>query len=176
MSDIADNMQIPLVETDRLTLRGPTLADFAESAAMWGDPDVTRHIGGVPFSEEDVWGRLHRYVGHWVLLGCGMWVVRDKAGTFIGEAGFLEVKRAIVPPLDAPEVGWALSRDAHGKGYATEAVRAALAWGEQHWGSTHFTCMIDPDNAASIRVAEKCGFRPATPTSYKGSPTVIFRR
>jgi RimJ/RimL family protein N-acetyltransferase len=170
-------MMMPNIDTERLTLRVPTLADFDDSKAMWGDPEVVRHIGGVPFTEEECWARLHRYVGHWALLGCGMWVLREKeTGSFIGEAGFLEVKRAIVPPFDAPEVGWALARAAHGKGYATEAVRAVLTWGEAHFGTTRFACMIDPGNHASERVAEKVGFRAATLTAYKGSPVVIYRR
>ena len=59
----------PAIETARLSLRAHALADFAESAAMWADPEVTRHIGGKPFSEEQSWHRLLRYVGHWALLG-----------------------------------------------------------------------------------------------------------
>lgn len=167
---------IPTLETERLTLRGPTLADFADSAAMWGDTAVTRHIGGVPFTEEEVWARLHRYVGHWALLGFGIWVVRDKAGRFVGEVGFLDYRRAIEPALDAPELGWVLSTTAHGKGYATEAMRAGIAWGEQHFGHGRYVAIIDPENAASIRVADKLGFREDTRTTYKGGPTVIFRR
>ena len=80
---------IPAVDTARLTLRGHRIEDFDECAAMWGDPEVTRHIGGRPFTEEEVWTRLLRYVGHWSLLGFGYWVIREKAThRFVGEAGF----------------------------------------------------------------------------------------
>ena len=167
---------IPSLETERLTLRGPTLADFADSAAMWGDPRVTRYLAAHPFTEEDVWARLHRYVGHWALLGFGLWVVRDKTGRFVGEVGFLDFKRAIEPKLDAPEMGWVLAAQGHGKGYATEALRAAIAWGEAHFGHGRFVAIIDPDNAASVRLGEKLGFREEARTLYKSEPTVIYRR
>ena len=165
-----------MFETERLTLRIPTLADFADSAAMCADPVVTRYLAAQPFTEEDVWARLHRYVGHWTLLGFGIWTVRDKAGAYVGEVGFLDYRRAIEPKLDAPEMGWVLAASAHGKGYATEAVRAAIAWGETHFGHGRFVAIINPENTASLRVAEKLGFREETRTTYKGEPIVTFRR
>ena len=67
-------VQVPVIETARLKLRGHRLDDFTPCAAMWADPVVTRHIGGRPLSEEESWTRLLRYVGHWALLGFGYWV------------------------------------------------------------------------------------------------------
>jgi len=75
-----------------------------------------------------------------------------------------------------PELGWALISRVHGKGYATEAVRAVVAWGEQHFGSARTVCIIRPENVASIRVAEKCGYRELQRTAYKGHATIIFAR
>jgi RimJ/RimL family protein N-acetyltransferase len=167
---------IPTIETSRLTLTGPTSTDFPDIFAMWADPDVVRFIGGVAFSEEDTWGRLLKYAGHWQLLGFGMWVVRDKAGAFVGEVGFFDLHRTITPALDIPEMGWVLAKSAHGKGYATEAVTAILGWGEAHFGGRPFSCIIDEGNTASLRVAEKCGFRERTRTIYKGTPVVMLRR
>src|SRR5258707_15379113 len=98
----------PAIETERLVLRGHRLEDFAESAAMWADPEVTRYIGGRPFSPEEVWAPLLRYVGHWALLGFGYWVVRETAtDRFVGEVGFFDYKRKIGPsPEEGPETGW----------------------------------------------------------------------
>ena len=150
---------------------------------MWADPLVTRHIGGRPFSEEEVWARVLRYAGLWALLGYGYWVVRERAsGRFVGEVGLADFRRDLTPPLDgAPEVGWALAPWAHGRGFATEAVSAAVAWGDAHRppgtarpGRT--VCLIAPANTASVRVAEKCGFREAARATYKGSDTLIFER
>src|SRR5271166_6376740 len=104
-------MEVPILETERLTLRGHRLDDFPASAAMWADPVVTRHFGRKPFSEEESWTRLLRYAGHWDFLGFGYWVVQDKAaGTFVGEVGFADYKREIEPPLTGiPEIGWVLT-------------------------------------------------------------------
>ena len=152
--------QVPVLETERLRLRGHRLDDYASCAAMWADPVVTRHFGQ-PLSGEESWNRLLRYVGHWALLGFGYWVVEEKAtSAFIGEVGFADWKRNIEPSLgEMPEIGWVLASPSHGKGYATEAVRAAIAWGEGHFGESRTACIIDPGNLPSIRVAEKCGYR-----------------
>jgi RimJ/RimL family protein N-acetyltransferase len=169
---------IPGIETERLTLRAHRLEDFVDSAAMWGDPEVTRYIGGRPFSKEEVWTKLLRYVGHWSVMGFGYWVARDRAtGRFVGEVGFADFKREIEPSLDgAPEIGWALAPWAHGRGLATEAVRAANAWGVAHFESGRTVCLISPENLASIRVAEKCGYKEFKRTTYKGQPTILFER
>ena len=180
---------VPPLDTERLTLRGHALADFAECAAMWADPVVTRHIGGRPATGEEVWARVLRYAGLWALLGFGYWVVRERAsGRFVGEVGLADFRRDLTPPLDgAPELGWALAPWAHGRGFATEAVRGALAWGDAHLearasgesprpGAGRTVCLISPENVASIRVAEKCGYREAARATYKGGPTLIFER
>ena len=168
---------IPQLETDRLLLRAHRVDDFSECAMMWGDPVVTRHIGGRPFTGEEVWSRLLRYVGHWQLLGYGYWIIHERAsGLFVGEVGFADFHRDISPPLAAPEIGWALAAWAHGRGMATEAVRAALAWGDANLPSPRTVCIIDPDNSASRRVAQKCGYRETARTLYKGSPTILYER
>lgn len=169
-------VQVPAIDTDRLTLRGHRREDFAECAALWADPAVTRHIGGRPSTAEEVWARLLRYVGHWALLGFGYWVVHEKStGRFVGEVGFADFKRAIEPSFNgAPEAGWVLAPWAHGRGFATEAVRAAITWGSKHFGAGRIVCMIDPGNHASIRVAEKCGYEEFARTVYKGEPTILF--
>lgn len=167
------------IDTERLTLRLHRLEDFSDSCAMWGDPAVTRFIGGRTATEEEVWQRLLRYAGHWTLLGFGYWAVRERGSDrFVGEAGFANAKRALEPPFgDAPEIGWALVPSAHGKGFATEAVRAVLAWGAASFGPERRTvCMIDPANLPSIRVAQKCGYREYARTTYKGDPTILYER
>ncbi|HEY8209229.1 MAG TPA: GNAT family N-acetyltransferase [Myxococcaceae bacterium] len=167
------------IDTDRLTLRTHRLDDFPDSRALWADPEVTRYIGGRPFTEEESWQRLLRYVGHWSLMGYGYWTVRERSsGRFAGEVGLANGRRTLDPPLgDAPESGWALAPWAHGRGYATEAVRAVLVWGAEHFGPRHRTvCMIAPENRPSLRVAEKCGYREYARTTYKGEPTILFER
>jgi RimJ/RimL family protein N-acetyltransferase len=169
---------VPAIDTARLTLRGHGLEDFEDSAAMWADAEVTRHIGGKPFTREESWTRLLRYAGHWGLLGYGYWVVRETAsGRFVGEVGFADYRREIEPSLDgAPEAGWVLAPWAHGQGFAREAVEAALAWGATHLRSGRSVCIIAPDNLASIRLAERCGYRELRRTAYHKRPTIVFER
>jgi len=169
---------IPPLETERLTLRGHSLEDFDACLAMWSDPDVTRFIGGKPLSGEEVWARILRYAGHWRMLGFGYWLIEEKtSGLFVGEVGFADFKRQITPSFDGiPEIGWALSPAGQGKGYATEAVCGVVAWGERHFGPVATGCLINPDNAASIRVAQKAGYSEFCRTLYKDHPAVVYRR
>ena len=175
---ITSPVTIPVLDTPRFRLRGHELGDFEACAAMWADPVVTRHIGGRTFSQSETWARLLRYHGHWALLGYGFWVVEDKAtGAFLGEVGFADFKREIDPPFgDTPEMGWSLAPAAHGKGVASEAVAAAAAWGDAKLSADRFVCIISPENGASIRVAEKTGFREVRRTEYNGAPTIVFER
>lgn len=170
--------EVPVLETARLKLRGHRLDDFTHSAAMWADPNVTRYIGGKPLTEEEAWTKFLRYVGHWHFMAFGYWAVEEKAtGAFVGELGFADYKRDLQPSLNGtPEIGWVLASPAHGKGYATEAVRAAVAWGDAQFQSARTACIIAPENLASIRVAAKCGYCGPQPATYKGKPTLLFVR
>ena len=165
------------ITTARLLLRPHRIEDFADCAAMWADTEVTRFIGGRPFTSEEVWARLLRYAGHWALHGWGYWVVRARdTGAFVGEIGFADFRRTLDPPFgDAPEIGWALVPQAQGRGLAREAVAAALRWGDANFpGRT--VCMIRPDNARSLRLAGTLGFTRYAETDYHGSPTILLER
>jgi RimJ/RimL family protein N-acetyltransferase len=176
-STIPLSVAVPLLDTERLLLRGHRIDDFPHSASMWADPSVIQHILGRPQTREESWFRLLRYIGHWALLGFGYWVLVEKeTGNFIGEAGFSDYKRDIEPSLEnVPEIGWVLSTRAQGKGLATEAVRAITAWGDAHF-QTRTACIIAPGNTASFRVAEKCGYQEVLRTTYHGNPTVMLSR
>jgi|SRR5690242_3567785 len=191
-----EKYQVPVIETQRLRLRGPRPEDLPDSAALWSDPQVTRFTSGRPLSEEDVWGRLLRYVGHWAWLGFGYWVVEEKeTERFAGEVGFSDWKREMKPSLQGlPELGWVLASRVHGQGYATEAAQATIHWAHSHFRertsslgnagvesdiapelrSARMTCIIHPENVRSIRVAGKCGFKELLRTSYRGEPTIVF--
>jgi len=168
----------PVLATARLTLRPHGADDLDASHAMWSHPDVVRHIGGRPFTREECWHRLLRYAGLWSMLGYGYWAAIETAtGTFVGEVGFADMGRDLDPPFGgAPEAGWALGPAAHGKGYATEAMRAALAWGDRRFGGARTVCMIDPGNAASLGVARKLGYAEYARTGYKGGPILLLER
>jgi|SRR5579883_2641474 RimJ/RimL family protein N-acetyltransferase len=169
----------PTLETERLRLRAYRREDFPALAATWGDPLVVRHILGRASTEEETWARLLRYAGLWPLLGYGYWAVEERStGRFVGDVGFADFHRDMTPSFaGAPEAGWVLASWAHGKGFATEAVRAAHAWSDANLVAVgHTVCMIVPENAASIRVAIKCGYAPDGRATYKGHEDLLFRR
>ncbi len=168
----------PVIETARLRLRAHRAGDFDAALAMWTDPAVTRYIGGKPSTEQQTWARMLNYAGSWALLGFGYWAVEEKSsGRFIGEAGFANFRRDIAADMkDVPELGWALSSAFHGRGFGTEAVRAAVAWGDAALSSHRTVCLIDPDNAPSIRVAETCGYREFRREQFNGKPALFFER
>lgn len=168
----------PVVETPRLILRGCKLSDFSAVAAMQADGAVMRYIAGAPVSEEDAWSKFVRMHGLWALTGVGFWLVEEKAsGTVIGEVGLADFKRAVDPPLGLdPEYGWMLATAAQGKGFASEALGAALGWGDRRFPGARFCCIIDKDNTPSVRLAERHGFRRERPAVYKGKGIIVFRR
>lgn len=169
---------VPVLETGRLRLREYRLSDWPHVRDMWKDPGVTEYFGGAPTPEEEAWTKFLRKTGHWPLLGFGYWVAEDKqTGAFLGEAGFGNYKRDITPSLgDDPEIGWAIVSAAHGKGYASEAAKAAVEWGDAHFNGARMCCIISPGNGASIRIAEKCGFKETVRAVYHGEDILIFRR
>lgn len=174
----SDFARAPLLETARLVLRGHDANDLDAVAAMWSDPEIVRHITGKPSTREESWARILRYAGLWPLKGYGYWAVVEKSsGRFIGDVGIADFAREMTPPVYlAPEAGWALVPAAHGQGYATEAMRAALAWVDANLDCPVTMCMLDETNRPSLRVAEKCGYREFGRAEYKGAPSLICRR
>jgi len=168
----------PSLETGRLILQGHSTRDLDANLGMWSNPSVVEYIARKPSTREESWSRILRYAGHWRLLGYGSWAVREKnSGRFVGDVGFLNAKRAMSPSLDSiPEVGWVLDPAFHGKGYATEAVKAALLWGDVNLPSGRTACMVSPDNIASLQVARKCGYKEFARTTYTDSEVILFQR
>lgn len=172
-------MDVPVLETERLILRGHALADFPAFAAMRADPAVMKFIGkGDSLDEEEAWMKFQSIAGHWQFRGYGTWAVEERAGgTLIGSLGFADKKRPPSHPASgAPEMGWSLASSAHGKGFATEALRAALVWGRAFFGPARVVCVISDDNAASIRLAEKHGFTQFATASRYGLGRRVFER
>lgn len=166
------------LDTVRLTLRPPTIDVHEETAALWADPEVTRHIGGRPATREEAWARLLRSLGHFAAFGFGFWVVRERAtGRYVGEMGLAYFKRDVRPaPPDVPEAGWICARWAQGQGFATEAMTAALAWADATLDVPGLFCVIDPPNLPSFRVAGKLGFVETGRAEYLGAPLAVLHR
>lgn len=146
-------LEAPTLTTQRLVLRMLHERDFEEYAAIHADPEVTRYTARAEMSRSDAWRHLAMLVGHWHLRGFGMWgVFEQTSGALVGRCGFHQ-------PEDWPdfELGWTLGRASWGKGYATEAAKRCLAFAFEEMGRERLISLIDPQNAASIRVAERIG-------------------
>ena len=170
-------MQAPPLDTRRLTMRPHTRADFADSFAMWSSASVVRYVGGTPSTRDRAWSRLLTFAGLWPMLGFGYWAVRERlTGRYVGEVGFADFHRAIDIDFEGvPEMGWVLDSWAHGRGFASEAVEAALSWCDQTLGC-RTVCIIDPDNTASLALAAKAGFRELRRTPYQAGMVVLLER
>lgn len=147
----------PTLETPRLTLRGWRPEDLAPYAAMMADAETARFITrkSLPYSKAQTWGEMALLVGHWQLLGHGMFVVEERTtGAFLGRVGPLQ-------PPDYPgfEIAWGLAPAARGKGYAEEAARAAIDWSFETFALDRIVSIVHPLNVASQRVAERVGER-----------------
>ncbi len=167
----------PVLATARLTLTPVALTDFDDLAALWRDDAFTRHITGRSLSEEEVWFRLLRDVGHWSALGRGNWSMRLTAtGAYVGSVGLLDYRRAVTPPMDAPEIGWGIGGAFQGQGLAGEGLAAALGWADTVLAAPRTVCMIGPGNLASLRLAGRAGFIAYADGVYHGEPTILLER
>lgn len=139
----------PVLRTERLVLRLPTLADWPAYRDFYAS-DATRYTGG-PYEAPRAWTLFAGDAGHWALHGFGWFILDDGAGA-AGACGLHHP-----PHQDDLEIGWNTFAAARGKGYATEAARAVLDWGRSVAGGSRIVSYIDADNEASKAVARKLG-------------------
>jgi RimJ/RimL family protein N-acetyltransferase len=175
---MASRAHEPRIETERLVLRVLRLDDFEDYLGVAADPDTFKysHRGGM--SSDEAWTRLLRQVGHWALLGWGVFAVEEKAtGRFVGEVGLGDFRRGLGPDFDdVPEASCTIARWAQGCGYATEAMEAALEWVDQELEASRTVCLVHSRNTASLRVAEKVGYRQFDQRPYRGFEAILFER
>jgi RimJ/RimL family protein N-acetyltransferase len=146
------NVPIPILETDRLILRAPAAEDFEAWAAFSADEEAMRHIGGVQ-PRAVAWRGMCTMAGAWMVRGFSMFSVIEKStGRWVGRLGPWEPEG-----WPGTEVGWGLSRDAWGKGYATEGAAACIDWAFETFGWHEVIHTIDPANVASQAVARRLG-------------------
>jgi RimJ/RimL family protein N-acetyltransferase len=147
----AMTLPIPVIETERLTLRAPQLDDLKPMAAFF---ETTRsHMVGGPRDAAGSYTSLVSRLGHWVLNGYGLWHIDDKAtGDFIGWTGMI-----FAPGWMEPELGWTLFEGAEGKGFAYEAATAARRYAARHFGLDGVISYIAPANSRSQALAERLG-------------------
>lgn len=155
-------MTPPDLRTARLHLRQFTEADLEDAIAIYGDPRVTRGLGGMePITDvegirsyfERIVERVARYP-----VGQGGWAVTlADTGRAIGGALLKPLPDNNDVPTEHIEIGWHLAPATWGHGYATEASRAVLAYGFQQLDLDVIHAVLFPWNEASARLARGLG-------------------
>jgi len=141
----------PLLEIERLRLRGPEQHDFAPIAAFYADADRSKGFGG-PQDRTEAWRWFASMIGHWALRGFGFWMVETKGGETVGMVGLWEPEG-----WPEPELGWVMFRNGEGRGYALEAALAVRAHAYAGMGMQALSSNIFPGNHRSVALAERMG-------------------
>lgn len=163
---------VTILETDRLTLRVFRPEDIEEFAPIEADPEVMRFYASGPRSRE--WAE--RGVNYFISLqeqhGFSPWAVIQKSDSrFLGFCGLIP---QTVDGNAEVEVGYKLAHAEWGKGLATEAARAVRDWAFAHLDVPRLVSIIDPGNAASLRVAEKNGMVYVKDMTYDGKVCRLY--
>ncbi|MFS8183182.1 GNAT family N-acetyltransferase [Pseudovibrio denitrificans] len=145
-------LPVPRLETERLVLRSWQEQDFECLKTIFCDEETARYVGGAR-SEHMVWRQMATIIGHWHMRGFTVFAVeRKEDGKTIGYAGPWY-------PLEwpEPEIGYALIPEAQGKGYALEAVQAALGYVYDELGWETAISVIVRENEGSRALANRLG-------------------
>lgn len=170
--------QRPNLSTDRLILRAHDIRDVDEQFNLYRDPAVQEFIRGLPLTREDAWHRFLRYAGHWSLFGYGMFAVFERGnGSLIGEVGLAHFQRGLGADFDAaPEAAWLFAGGAHGRGYAIEAMETLMGWFDCTRPEKRCVCIIDTQNAPSVRLAARLDFQAYGSAKYREASVNKYHR
>jgi ribosomal-protein-alanine N-acetyltransferase len=145
-----------VLETARLILRRQLPDDVPALTALWTDPEATRHMGG-PRNRAEMRAEFERVAGNPFADAFDLWpVVEKETGRVAGHCGLLDKR---IEDCDEIELVYVFAPSAWGRGYATEMALALREWAETALGLRRLVALIDPENPASERVAQKAGFR-----------------
>jgi RimJ/RimL family protein N-acetyltransferase len=167
-----------MIETERLVLRPPEPRDVDAVARYIADPEVVRFLSGTTGTREAATERVEQWRAAWDADAFGIFSaeLRD-TGEWVGRIGLLawdplgweHGTRAAIGEHAEIELGWTLDRDAWDHGYATEAAIAVRDWALREIRPRRLISLIHPDNARSLRVAERIGERHVENVLVEGS-------
>ncbi|MFH8368378.1 GNAT family N-acetyltransferase [Streptomyces sp. NPDC018031] len=156
-----------MITTERLRLRPLTEADAPWWVRLHSDEEVARYVGG--YTPAQAAERLREIRRQWTERGHGLCAVEVRdTGTPIGRCGLHWWEG-----FQETEIGWTFARAHWGRGYATEAAGAVLAWGFDTLGLERITAMIHHGNTASRSVARRLGFTPLREDTVLGRPCTV---
>jgi len=161
---------VPIIETERLRLRGWEEKDFPAYAELRADAEAQAYVGPV-MTRSQAWDRFCIDLGCWALRGYGIFAIAEKSSD---EAlGYTGIWHPLY--LDEPELSWSLFPGRTGKGYATEAAGAARRWAYQSLGFKPLMSLIFPENHPSKAVAERLGAAFEKETMLDGATRHLYR-
>jgi RimJ/RimL family protein N-acetyltransferase len=178
----------PLLETPRLLLRPWREDDVADYVRIIGDPEVMRHMGsGLGYRMKRAAGsflglvtafearrRIAHLIEHWNTWGYGEWAVEEKASAaLVGQVGLVRLADWLADPAQV-EVGWMLAHRAWGRGFATEAARASLAYAFEELGMARIVSITRPANRRSERVMARIGLSFGGRINWKGAEVIWY--
>ncbi|MFD9812024.1 GNAT family N-acetyltransferase [Streptomyces sp. NPDC059080] len=156
-----------VITTERLRLRPLTDADTDWWVRLHADEEVNRFVGS--YTREQATARLHAIQQQWAQRGHGLCAVELRGtGQVVGRCGLNWWEQ-----FDETEIGWTFARAHWGRGYATEAARAVLAWGFGALGLQQITAMIHHGNTGSSAVAQRLGFTRLREDTVLGRPCTV---
>ncbi len=165
-----------ILETKRLVLRRQVVEDLEDLYALYCDPEITKYIPDAPRNYEETKEELEWFLnGHPKHPELGLWAtIHKESGKFIGRCGLLPWE---IEGQYEVEVAYTISREYWGQGLATEAAQAILKYGFEELGLLRLISLIDPENIASQKVAQKIGMRlekEVDGIAGDGIPTLIY--
>lgn len=159
---------IPVLETDRLVLRGPLASDAGPLAAFLSSPRATWVGGPYPAEDAELW--LDYQQKRWDRLGWGSWIAALPDNTPIGRIGLLDHEG-----WPEPELAWFVFAGFEGQGYAREAALAARAYANGPLGLAPLCSFIDPANHRSRGLAERLGAIHERDVRFKNHDFGVYR-
>jgi RimJ/RimL family protein N-acetyltransferase len=160
---------IPVLDTQRLTLRAPDKKDLPTLTAFY-ETERSHMVGG-PRNPFETFNSLAARIGHWALHGFGLWHIDSRENSdFLGWVGVMQPTG-----WEEPELAWTVFAHAEGKGYAFEAARAARAFAAQEFKLDALVSCILPDNTRSIALAMRLGATLEGDGSLLSKPCKMYR-
>ena len=146
----------PVLKTPRLVLREPAPGDAHAVLALYADDEINRfQLQDGPASLEAARALVARWRRRFALRADLRWAITTRAdGAFVGTCAYTH----FIPALDRGHLTYELARGARGRGLATEAARAMVAFGHGEAGLNRLEALVLPGNEASVRVLCKAGF------------------
>jgi len=165
-----------ILETDRLLLRHIIMDDLEPLYALYRDPQIRKYFPEGVLNLEETRQELEWHMhGHPHYPELGLWAtVHKETGTFIGRCGLLPWE--IDGRLEV-EIAYLIDKSFWGRGLGTEAAQAILKYGFEELNLSRLICLIDPENIASQKVAERIGMtleRRVAGIAGDNFPTLIY--